>query len=184
MRCIKASRPCRGYECNASIAFQSYEIQSTQSSSHISAARKCSLPLRVSIPGTNVLPEDAIPLERSEEESNWLSFRAFLYDFCVTSTNSNLSRGYLHDIEALVGRLGPASDLVKACQAVSFSCHGKVLRRPNLVYKSERLYQKVLGSFAKTINDPILANATESKLVALLLGLYQVSLLLVTPQMI
>ncbi|EPE28952.1 hypothetical protein GLAREA_00110 [Glarea lozoyensis ATCC 20868] len=169
---MKASRACRGYECNASIL---YEIQNTQSYSHLSAARKCSLPLRVSIPGTNLFPEDAIPLERSEEESNWLSFRAFLYDFCVTSTNSDLSRGYLHDVEALVGRLGPASDLVKACQAVSFSCHGKVLRRPNLVYKSERLYQEVLGSFAKTINDPILANTTESKLVALLLGLYQIA---------
>lgn len=139
--------------------------------------------MRLSIPGTNVLPEDAIPVERTQEESDWLSFRAFLYDFCIVSTNSNLSRGYLSDIEVLVRRLGPASDLVKACQVVSFGCHGKTLRRPNLVRKAERFYQEILGSFAKTMDDPNLVNATESRLVAMLLGLYQVNLVRVLTQM-
>lgn len=177
MRCIKARRVCHGYEHGASSAFRQYEVgSSNQSLSFPSSARKCSLPKRVPNPGTVVVPEDTIPVETSEEESNWFAFRAFLYDFCLVSTNSNLSRGYLSELEMMAHRLGPNSDLVKACQAVGFASRGKPLHRPQLMHKAERFYHELLGSLARAIEDPSSVNIAESKLVSMLLGLYQVCL--------
>jgi len=77
-------------------------------------------------------------------------------------------------------RLGPKSNLVKAYQAVAFASHGKPLRRPQLVHKAEMFYQELLGSLARAIESPASADATEIKLVAMLLGLYQVILFLPT----
>lgn len=90
------------------------------------------------------------------------------------SANKNLSRGFLSGLEKMTYRLGPTSDLAKACQAVGFGSHGKPLHRPKLVDKAEMIYQKLLGSLARAIESPSLADATEARLVALLLGLYQV----------
>lgn len=107
-------------------------------------------------------------------ESNGLSLRAFFYDYCITSTNPNLSRGFLPGLEMLPYRQGPKSDLVKACQRVSFASHGKPLNRPKLVQKACMFYQEVPGSSAKAIQSPVSANAVETKFIAMLLGLYQV----------
>jgi hypothetical protein len=71
-------------------------------------------------------------------------------------------------------RLGPKSDLVKACQAVSYATHGKPLNRPQLVNKGKMLYQELLGSLATAIENPASADSTESKWVAMLLGLFEV----------
>jgi hypothetical protein len=131
--------------------------------------------MRVPIPGTDVLPPDTIPIETSQAESNALALRAFFYDYCIISTNPNLSRGFLSGLEMMAYRLGPKSDLVKACQAVAFASHGKPLHRPQLVHKAEMFYQELLGSLAMAIESPASADATETKLVAMLLGLYQVS---------
>lgn len=140
----------------------------------MSIARKCSLPPRVPIPGTGLFQDDVIPSETSEAESNSLSLRAFLYDFCVVSTNKHLSKGYLSGLELMVRRSGPDSDLVKACQAVSFALHGKPLNRPKMVHKAATFYQHLLGSLVRAIQSPEVANTAESRIVVMLLGLYQV----------
>jgi hypothetical protein len=181
MRCIKANRGCGGYEDGAFAAFRFHEAQGAkQSSSFISTARKCSLPMRVPIPGTEILPEETLPVETSQAESSKLALRAFFYDYCVLSTNTNLSRGFLSGLEMMAYRLGPKSDMAKACQAIAFASHGKPLRRPKLVHQAEMIYQGLLGSLAKTIESLASAKARESKLVAMLLGLYQVSPLTTT----
>jgi hypothetical protein len=69
---------------------------------------------------------------------------------------------------------------VKACQAVAFASHGKPLHRPQLVHKADMFYQELLGSLAKAIESPASADVTEIKLVAMLLGFYQVILFLRT----
>jgi hypothetical protein len=182
MRCIRANRGCGGYEEGGFAAFRFHEAQGAkQSPSFVSTARKCSLPMRVPIPGAEVLPEETLPTEISQAESNGLALRAFFYDYCVVSTNSNLSRGFLSGLEMMAHRLGPKSDLAKACQAVAFASHGKPLHRPKLIHQAEMIYQELLGSLAKTIESPALANTTESKVVAMLLGLYQVPSLTFTP---
>ena len=172
MRCINAHRPCSGYEQSASSTFRQYEnLSGDKSPKFISAARKCSLPKRIPVPGTNIIPEDNIPV--SQPESDNFALRAFFYDYCIISTNSNLSRGYLSGLEMMLQRLGPTSDLAKACQAVMLATHGKPLQRPQLVNKAELYYQELLGSLAKSIDSPPFGNAVEEKLVAMLLGLYQ-----------
>jgi hypothetical protein len=130
--------------------------------------------MRVPIPGTDALPPDTIPVETSQAESNELALRAFFYDYCIMPTNPNLSRGYLSGLEMMAYRLGPKSNLVRACQAVAFASHGKPLHRPQLVHKAEMFYEELLGSLARVIQSPASADATETKLVAMLLGLYQV----------
>ena len=73
------------------------------------------MPKLVPLPGTDFYPEDALPLEISQAESNGLALRAFLYDYCIVSTNPHLSRGFLSGLEMLAYRRGPQSDIVKAC---------------------------------------------------------------------
>ena len=173
MRCLKANRGCDGYEDMAFSEFRQYGAN--HPSSFISTARKCSLPIRIPLPGTDILPEETLPPEVSQAQSNALALRTFFYDYCLISTNSNLSRGFLSSLETMAYHLGLKSDLVKACQAVAFACNGKPLHRPKLVRKAEVFYQELLGSLAKAIENRASANAAESKLVAMLLGLHQVA---------
>lgn len=178
MRCINANRACSGYEDGSLSAFRQYKARDINITPlFTSQARKCGMPKRLPFPGTDVLPVDTLPAETSQSESNSLALRAFFYDYCIASTNSNLSRGFLSSLEVMAYRLGPKSDLAKACQAIAFASHGKPLNRPQLVQKAETFHQELLGSFAKAIEAPIYADAAESKLVALLLGIYQVSTL-------
>jgi hypothetical protein len=135
------------------------------------------MPKRVPPPGTDFLPEDILRLETSQAESNALSLRAFFHDYCIISTHPNLSPGFLADLEMMAYRQGPKSDLVKACQAVSFATHGKPLNRPQLVHKVSLFYQELLGSLANVIQSAASANTVETKLIVILLGLYQVDAL-------
>jgi hypothetical protein len=57
---------------------------------------------------------------------------------------------------------------------VSFATHSKPLNRPKLIEKAGIFYHKLLLSLAKAIQSPASANAIETKLIAMLLGLYQV----------
>jgi hypothetical protein len=175
MRCIKSNRICHGYKLSVSAAFRNYEAQGAQLAlSQISIARKCTLPIRVPIPGTDVFPDDVRLPEVTESAFNVYSLRAFIYDFCVVSPNQNLSRGFLSGVEAMVQRRGLVSNLAKACYAVCTASHGKPLQRPNLTYMSKAMYQDLLGCLAKAIDNPDSASAAESKVVAMLLGTYQV----------
>jgi hypothetical protein len=94
------------------------------------------MPKRVPFPGTNILPEDKLPIETSQDESNWLSLRAFFYDYCIISSNPNLSRSYLPGLEMMTYHQETTSNLVRACQAVSFATHWKPLNRPKLLEKA------------------------------------------------
>lgn len=175
MRCLRAKRPCSGYEEDNFTAFRQYGSQALdQVPQSSSMARKCRLPKREPIPGTETLPEDIIPPEVSQAQSNTLALRAFFYDYCITSSNNSLSRGFLSSLETMTQRLGPESNVTKACLAVSFASHWRPMNRPVFLRKAEAFYQELLGSLAKAIDNPSSTNIREAKLVALLLGLYQV----------
>lgn len=137
-------------------------------------ARKCGLPKRVPIPGTAILPEDTIPAEVSEDQSNMLGLRSFMYDYPTISANESLSRSYLCGLEGMACRSGPKSDLTKACQAVSFASHGKPMNRPRFVDKASKFYQELLVSLARTLESPPSKDAKELKVIAMLLGIFQV----------
>ncbi|TVY80763.1 hypothetical protein LSUE1_G007403 [Lachnellula suecica] len=173
MRCLRANRGCGGYEDGALSAFRMYGSQDADST-YVSTARKCSLPVLVALPGTTTPPSDTLPVEATQADSSLYALRAFFYDCCVISTNLNLSRGFLSGLEKMAYGLGMESDLVQACKAISLGSHSKVQQRPKEIQKAELIYQKLLGSLAKAIENPPMAKTAELKLIAMLLGLYQI----------
>lgn len=180
MRCINAKRTCGGYEDAQFSGFRFYESPvSNQPSFFITTARKCTMPKRAPVPGTGFLPADILPVEISEAESNERSLRAFFYDYCIISSNPNLSRSYLSGLELMAYSRGSKSDLVRACQAVSFGTHGKPLNRPKLVEKASIFYQELLGSLAKALDSSAPVTAGETKFIIALLGIHQVLVLII-----
>lgn len=174
MRCLKAQRTCGGYEHGTNRIFRQYDGQDGNPHPFRSIARKCRLPVRASRPGTDLVPEDGLPEETSDEKVEEFALRAFLYDYCIVSTNQSLSRGYLNGLELMLNRLGWQSDVAKACKAVAFADHGIKLRRPGLARKAELSYYDLLGSLTKAIHDSAFVNTAESLTIAMLLGLYEV----------
>lgn len=127
-------------------------------------------------PNTGILPEDRRPKEFSEAEVEKFALQAFFYDYCITSTNHTISRGYLDGLESLMLQLGVDSDLARACKAVAYASHGIKLDRPRLIKEGEKVYQDLLGNLARSIEKPGFTDTTESLMIAMLLGLYEVYL--------
>lgn len=126
------------------------------------------------MPGTDWFPADGLPKEIPDGETEARSIQAFLYDYCVVPLDRQASRGYIAGLESMLVRLGLDSDLANACRAVAFANGGITLRRPLLTRKAEMLYAGLLGSLARAVVDPVLANTPESLMMAMLLGLYEV----------
>jgi hypothetical protein len=118
--------------------------------------------------------EDPPLLSISDEEIHAFTLRAFLYEYCIQSADHTLSRGFLDGLEPMLHRLGPKSDLAKACRTVSFASHGIKLRRESLYSQAESSYCELLGSLAKTLKVPREAKTSETVMIAILLGLYEV----------
>ncbi|KAB5560063.1 hypothetical protein GE09DRAFT_962485 [Coniochaeta sp. 2T2.1] len=138
-------------------------------------ARKCTLPPRVLIPGTDRFPDDVVPAETSEEESNTLSMRAFLYDFCLVSTNRDLSKGYLSSLETVIRQSGGGhSCLAKACATISFATHGKPLNRPSLVKKARIFCDELVSSMREGIWCPSKTDTAYFKMLVMLMGIYEI----------
>jgi hypothetical protein len=137
-------------------------------------ARKCSLPPRAFVPGSNHLVLDGLPKEIPDGYSETRCIQAFIHDYCVVPLSRQASRGYIAGLEPMLLQLGLDSDVANACRAVSFASGGITLRRPILTRKAELLYDGLLGSLARAVVDPVLANTPESLVVAMLLGLYEV----------
>lgn len=117
---------------------------------------------------------DKLP-HASLAEGRELALRAFFYDLCIISANQNLSQGYLSDLGMMTYDREARPNVVKACEAISLASHGNRLQRPLLLYEAEVIYQELLGSFAKAIEDST-SSDTEKRLIAMLLGVYQVSI--------
>lgn len=175
MRCLNANRTCGGYEDKDQLIFRQYGPADEPPVRRL--ARKCSLPRRIPIPGTNIFPKDDLPQEVPEWMVEEFALRAFFYDYPITSTNPTIYRGYLDGLESMLTELGPESDLSKACKAVAFANGGIKLHRPVLTKKAQTFYLELLGSLAKAIEDPEFVNTAEPLMIAVLLGLYEVCFL-------
>ncbi|KAL3459651.1 hypothetical protein BJX64DRAFT_264482 [Aspergillus heterothallicus] len=190
LRCINTHRVCRGYEAhaNGNLIFRQHE--SLQSPSPVSPgigsghspqpptpfkslARKCSLPARTPVPGTDILPIDFGPKEVPPELMEECALRAFFYDYCIVPINPTLSRGFLGGLEPLVRRVGMHSQVARACQAVGYASHGIKLSRPFLSRKGEEAYHVLLRALAGAIRDPKAVDRRQTAVMAILLGLYE-----------
>ena len=117
---------------------------------------------------------DVIPLEVSEDERLEFALRSFFYDFCVIPDDTRRSRGYLSNLERRLNDESVYPWISKACQAISYITHGQYLQRPQLIHKSQLLYQEVLVLYAKAMERPSFAATTDSKTLALIMGIYEV----------
>jgi hypothetical protein len=118
--------------------------------------------------------DDPPNLGLSDKEVHDTALRAFLYEYCVVSVNQSLSRGFLDGLEPMLHRLGPESKLAKACRTVAFASHSIKLRRPSLYSQAESWYCELLGVLAEAVESPAIAKTSETVMIAILLGLYEV----------
>lgn len=138
--------------------------------------RKCSSPALVVDLDTEILPKDGGSQEVSEDQFDEFALRAFSDNYCISSTNHALSRGYLSGLGRMLRQLGWRSNLAKACKVVAFAHHGNIWHRPGLKRKAQILYYELLGTLANAIESSTHAHTAETMTIALLLGLYEVCL--------
>ncbi|KAL3446437.1 hypothetical protein BJX65DRAFT_131202 [Aspergillus insuetus] len=180
LRCLNTNRVCRGYDAhaNGNLVFRQHDQRPPTEKTHAlpfnPMARKCSLPARVPVPGSSILPPDILPKEVPREIMEECALRAFFYDFCLVPINPTLSRGFLSGLEQMVHRLGMQSQVAKACMAVGYASHGIKLFRPFLVQRAEELYYDGLRSLAHAMKDSHAINKEETVVMAILLGLYEI----------
>lgn len=136
-------------------------------------ARKCSLPARAPLPGTDVLPEDGPPKEVSVERIEKYALQSFFYEYSILTVNSSLSGGFLARLESMVKRSGLKSPLADACRAAAFASGGLKLHRKYILDWGKNLYQDSIQHLAKLIRSSS-ATTPETLAIAILLGLYQV----------
>ena len=121
-----------------------------------------------------ILPCELGNLNLPEIES--LAFQTFISDYCITSSNRTVSRGYLNDLESLIENAGPGSIIAKACNTISLANLGKKAASPMLLQKARMLYFDLLPSFRWTISNESKSTTIHSFITAVLLGLYEVSI--------
>lgn len=100
---------------------------------------------------------------------------AFFDDYCIVSSNQDLSRGYLHGLQSMIAKVGPSSELAQACTIASLANLGKKLRNILYIERSDHLYSLLLRSFRLSISNEAIFTTVESLITAALLGLYEVS---------
>jgi hypothetical protein len=114
------------------------------------------------------------------DNSNWpeiegSAFQIFISDYCISSSNRTVSRGYLNGLASLVEEAGPGSSIAKSCRIVSLVNLGKKTASRMLLQKAETLYVDLLPSFRWTISNEGKSTTIHSLITAVLLGLYEVS---------
>lgn len=122
----------------------------------------------------STLPPDACPKEVKVEKADQYALQAFFHEYCIPSSNSSISPGFLRGLEQKFYDVASDSMLKIACQAVAYASSGVSLNRPALSHRSVLLYQDVLSRFTVAMHDSGSIEREDSLCVAMLLGLYEV----------
>ncbi|MCJ1390674.1 hypothetical protein MMC18_003535 [Xylographa bjoerkii] len=120
----------------------------------------------------SILPCELGNLNWPEIESS--AFQTFISDYCISSSNRTVSRGYLNGLETLIEKAGPWSSIAKSCKVISLANLGKKAASPMLLQKAETLYFDLLPSFRWTISNEDKSTTIHSLITAVLLGLYEI----------
>ena len=102
----------------------------------------------------------------------------FFHDYCLVPENRLLSSGYLEGLETFLSHTEPSSNIVQAARLVAFANMGNKLGRPALVQKARILYSDMLHSFQIMISAPTESSTAELLMTAVLLGLYEVCVMI------
>ena len=121
-----------------------------------------------------IVPFDLGSLKWPEIED--LAFQTFISDYCISSSNGTLSRGYLNGLESLIEKAGPASAVSQSCKIISLANLGKRAASPMFLQTAETMYFDLLPSFRWTISKEGNSTTIQSLITAVLLGLYEVSI--------
>jgi len=120
----------------------------------------------------SILPCELTNQNWPEIESS--AFQTFISDYCISSSNRTVSRGYLNGLESLIEKSGQESIVAKACKIISLANLAKKTASPMLLQKAETLYFDLLPSFRWTISNEGESTTIHSFATAVLLGLYEV----------
>jgi hypothetical protein len=99
---------------------------------------------------------------------------AFFDDYCIVSSNQDLSRGYLSGLQIMIFKAGPRSELAQACTIASLANIGNKLGNTTYIERAKGLYSSLLRSFRLRISNEAIFTTVESLITAALLGLYEV----------
>ena len=122
----------------------------------------------------SILPCEVGNLNGPEIENS--AFQTFISDYCISSSNRTVSRGYLTGLESLIETAGPESSIAKACKIISLANLGKKAGNSMLLQKADALYFDFLPSFRWTISNEGRSTTIHSLITAVLLGLYEVNI--------
>ncbi|MCJ1398025.1 hypothetical protein MMC11_001222 [Xylographa trunciseda] len=120
----------------------------------------------------SILPCELGNLDWPEIESS--AFQTFISDYCISSSNRTVSRGYLNGLESLIVEAGPGSSIAKSCKIISLANLGKKAASHMILQKAETLYFDLLPSFRWTISNEGKSTTIQSLITAVLLGLYEI----------
>lgn len=125
------------------------------------------------------MPKSILPWELGNP--NWpeiesSAFQTFISDYCISSSNLTISRGYLNGLKSLIEKAEPRSIIAKSCKIISLANLGKKAANPMLLLRAETLYFDLLPSFRWTISNEHTSTTLHSFITAVLLGLYEVSI--------
>ena len=109
-------------------------------------------------------------------EAEQAALASFLDDYCVSSKDKTLSRGYLDNLEYLLAHGDLSSDLANATKAASLASLGNKLGEPDLLLRAKASYSELLASVQQTMSNSTTSKTLESLATAVLLGLYEVYL--------
>ncbi|KAK9482634.1 hypothetical protein V1527DRAFT_454858 [Lipomyces starkeyi] len=158
-QCVRARRTCPGYKPSKDRKLINYIGDAD-----------CSLLRQV----------PAVFLRQSEDGiSDWDNIdqearQAFFDDYCIISRSRSLSRGYLHGLQAMIAKVGPRSELTRACTIMALASRGKKLHVATYLNRAKDLYSVSLRSFRLSISNEATFTSGESLITAALLGLYEV----------
>ncbi|KAJ6127298.1 C6 transcription factor [Penicillium sp. IBT 18751x] len=138
-----------------------------------SAARRRSLPVRQRLPGTVALAKDVPPKAIPDRDVDDYTLRSFLHEFCIVSTGSEVTHGFLSGMEPRLRKVNDRSNLAKACKMVALANHGIKLNRPDLIAEAEKLNHGLVSSLAVGLQNNSGVSKKDDALVVMLFGIYE-----------
>jgi hypothetical protein len=175
-RCKKAKFTCLGYEVNGNVIFRADRYSSNgQSGGSHSISSQAQIQAQV---GDGDEPDDRSD-SLSQQEPNISEdylFGIFFQDYCITPRDASMSRGYLSELPNLVKTFGSTSNIAQAAKTVALASLGNLVKKPIFLETAKLSYSRVLQTLRTTILDSNPEIIYQNFMVAVLLGLYEVSL--------
>ncbi|RDW59099.1 hypothetical protein BP5796_12023 [Coleophoma crateriformis] len=160
LRCSRAHRQCPGYNASRELKFVNYAGETTCELAHQQSASLLHHSTHIDVHEWPAIKHNA----RS----------AFFNDYCITSKDQTLSRGYLNGLETMITKAGPTSEVAKACTIIALASLGKKVGDPMFLHAAENLHSLLLRSFRLSISNETASASVESLITAVLLGLYEI----------